>query len=360
MAESPKTVTPIQTNIQPTNTLNFSNENPNSQITTCKLNGQNFLQWSQSAKLFLKSKRKMGYVLGRTSSPKEDDPMFETWEAENSMVMSWLLHSMQPEISKPLLFLSTAKEIWDAVTHSYSKVGVRALVYELKNQIYSTKQGSLSVTEYYNSLEGLWLELDHYQSFPMESAADAAQLHKMMEEDRIYAFLTGLRSDFDQVRVQILGKEPFPSLKEVFSYVREEESRRMVMLEKPSLENSALAIPKSGYSRIEKQEGRTSNEKDTRWCDFCKKPRHTRETCWKLHGKPSSNGKGEKLGPKKNQAFTVENNRDETFTSSQEFGGFNKAQLDTLKILLDQMTNSTPACSYVQQGPGNREDDWAC
>jgi len=22
------------------------------------------------------------------------------------------------------------------------------------------------------------------------------------------------------------------------------------------------------------------------WCTYCKKPRHTKEKCWKLHGKP--------------------------------------------------------------------------
>lgn len=30
-----------------------------------------------------------------------------------------------------------------------------------------------------------------------------------------------------------------------------------------------------------------------RWCDFCNKPRHTKEACWKLHAK-TSNWKGKK------------------------------------------------------------------
>ncbi|KAA8519364.1 hypothetical protein F0562_013620 [Nyssa sinensis] len=32
------------------------------------------------------------------------------------------------------------------------------------------------------------------------------------------------------------------------------------------------------------------------WCDYCNKPRHTRENCWKLHGKPT-NWKSNKSGP---------------------------------------------------------------
>ena len=31
-------------------------------------------------------------------------------------------------------------------------------------------------------------------------------------------------------------------------------------------------------------QNRTSN-RDGQWCTFCRKPRHTRETCFKLHGK---------------------------------------------------------------------------
>lgn len=41
----------------------------------------------------------------------------------------------------------------------------------------------------------------------------------MVEEGRIYGFFAGLNSEFDQVRVQILGKEPLPSLQEAFAYV---------------------------------------------------------------------------------------------------------------------------------------------
>ena len=43
-------------------TTNF--ENPTLHITTKKLNGENFSSWSQSTKLFMKSKGKMKDVLG--------------------------------------------------------------------------------------------------------------------------------------------------------------------------------------------------------------------------------------------------------------------------------------------------------
>ena len=98
-------------------------DNPTLQITTEKLNGNFFLEWSLSAKLFLRSKKKMGYILGTVKIPKNSDPLYESWDSENSMIMSWLLNSMQSEIGRPYLFLSTAKDIWDTVVKTYSKKG---------------------------------------------------------------------------------------------------------------------------------------------------------------------------------------------------------------------------------------------
>ena len=58
------------------NKLNGSLDNPTLQITTEKLNGKNFLEWFHSAKLFLRSKKKMGYILGKIKAPKTIDPLF--------------------------------------------------------------------------------------------------------------------------------------------------------------------------------------------------------------------------------------------------------------------------------------------
>lgn len=81
------------------------------------------MEWSQSAKISLKCKEKMKYVMGSAKQPAEDDLQYEIWDAEKSMVMSWLLHSTEPEISKTYFFC-TAKATWEAVLKTYSKVGI--------------------------------------------------------------------------------------------------------------------------------------------------------------------------------------------------------------------------------------------
>ncbi len=142
----------------------------------------------------------MGYLNGKIQEPKPNDPTYDKWEAENSTVMSWLLHWMQLEINQGYLFLCMTKEIWDAAVQTYSKVENSALKYDLKQQIHRLTEGDWLVATYFHKLHSLWQELDHYQNLLTECAADALKI-KMIEEECIYEFFGGLNSKYDPVRV---------------------------------------------------------------------------------------------------------------------------------------------------------------
>lgn len=49
--------------------------------------------------------------------------------------MAWLVNSKEPEIGQIHMFLSTTKELRDAVIETYSDPGNSAQVYELKTKI---------------------------------------------------------------------------------------------------------------------------------------------------------------------------------------------------------------------------------
>ena len=88
----------------------------------------------------------------------------------------------------------------------------------------STKQGALTITEYYNKINGYLLELDHYHDIKMVCGEDAATLNSILERDRIVEFFARLNTEYDQIRVQILGREKLSSLNEDFLVVRSEEN----------------------------------------------------------------------------------------------------------------------------------------
>jgi hypothetical protein len=98
----------------------------------------------------------------------------------------------------------------------------------------------------------------------------------MIEEERIYEFLGGLNSNYDPVRVQIFGKEPFSSLQEVFSYIQNEGSCRSTMLHPSSHTQFAFVDtsqhPSRGDFRV-RDGGRvahmTLDDKDKLFCGHC-------------------------------------------------------------------------------------------
>ena len=85
--------------------VSLGTENPSLQITLNKLNGRNFLQWSQSVTLFLCGKGRLEYNTGETKAPDVLDPGYLQWDVENSMVQTWLINSMDVDIGRTYLFL---------------------------------------------------------------------------------------------------------------------------------------------------------------------------------------------------------------------------------------------------------------
>ena len=101
----------------------------------------------------------------------------------------------------------------------------------------------------------------------------------MLEKERIFDFLQGLNADPDEVQGWLLGTKPLPSLQEVFAEVRREEIRKQVMLQ--------VAVEPGASSALISTK-REDPPKEKQWCEHCNRPYHTKDTCWKLHGKPAN------------------------------------------------------------------------
>ncbi|RYE26320.1 MAG: hypothetical protein EOP45_04015 [Sphingobacteriaceae bacterium] len=267
----------------------ISADNSSHSITSHKLNGSNFMEWSQSVKLFVQGRGKFGYLSGITTKPdvKEDAAKYGVWEAENSMIMSWLINSMDAGLGRTYLFLPTASDIWTAVRETYSDLGNAGTLFEIETQLSKARQGEKSVTKYYTDLKMLWQEEDLYCNHEWSCPKDSALYQKLVEKGRVFKFLVGLNADLDEVRGRILGRDPLPSTREVFSEVRREETRRQVMLGSGKneaapthSETSAMVSSKPNYNNNNNNNnnrnprnssGRYNNNAPT--CEYCKKDR---------------------------------------------------------------------------------------
>ncbi|CAL5425013.1 unnamed protein product [Camellia sinensis] len=106
-----------------------------------------------------------------------------------------------------------------------------------------------------------------------------------------------------------------------------------------SIEISALISDAAANKAANYQ--RKFDDKPRVWCDFCNKPRHTRETCWKIHGK-RVNWKSSKQ-EEKNRGFPTANEADS--------GPFNKEQIDQLlKLIKSNSSSGTPSVLLAQTG----------
>ncbi|KAJ1403370.1 Retrotransposon gag domain [Sesbania bispinosa] len=209
-----------------------------------RLNGRNYLKWAQLVRTVLKGKGKLSHLT--ESGPKQEDPKFTTWDEEDSMIMAWLWNSMIPEISDTSMFLISTKEIWDAVEQTYSKAKDVAQVYEVKVKTLVAKQGNKTVTEYVNQLKSLWMELDHYRVIKAKCTEDSALLKEYIEQDRVYDFLVGLNPEFDQVRIQILGKQKSPAVEKAM-VADHKGDQTMAMVAEQKKGGSASVEKKGGY-----------------------------------------------------------------------------------------------------------------
>lgn len=117
------------------------------QITTHKLNGRNYIQWTQSIKIVICGHGKLGYLTTELQAPNISDPSYKVWVAENSVFLVWPFNSMEPCISRCCLWFQTAKEVWDAARNMYSDLGNSSQIFELRsNWSLSLRERSRSLT----------------------------------------------------------------------------------------------------------------------------------------------------------------------------------------------------------------------
>ena len=83
------------------------------------LDETNYSLWSQLMEMRIGARNKAGYLTGEMKKPEYGDPNLGAWITENQRVKSWLIDSMSPSLMQRFIRLSTAKEIWEAVSKTF-------------------------------------------------------------------------------------------------------------------------------------------------------------------------------------------------------------------------------------------------
>ncbi|PNY05212.1 flavonol sulfotransferase-like protein [Trifolium pratense] len=244
--------------------------------------------WARSMRRALGGKMKFDFVDSSIPVPIDPfDPSLRAWSRCNMLVHSWILNSVSESIAQSIMFMENAIDVWNDLKGRFSQ-GDLVRISELQQEIYSLRQESRSVTEFFSALKVLWEEFEIYLPIPMctcrvkcscEAMRSAHNNHNLMY---VIRFLTGLNDHFDVVKSQILIMDPLPPLYKIFSMLIQHERQGNFA---PSEDSKALinaANSKTSGSKNFKSSYGSSSVK--RVCTFCGKDNHIIDNCYKKHG----------------------------------------------------------------------------
>ncbi|XP_024199829.1 uncharacterized protein LOC112203031 [Rosa chinensis] len=161
-------------------------DHPGLVLVSKPLNGDNYGGWKRAMTPALNSKNKLGFVNGTIKAPLEEtDPEgYATWSRCNDMVHSWIINTIDPEITDSVIYYPTAHEVWEDFRERFSQ-GNAPRIFEIQREIACLRQEQMSVSAYYTKLKGLWDELATYSEISSGPQA---------EQQRLMQFLMGLNS----------------------------------------------------------------------------------------------------------------------------------------------------------------------
>ena len=127
----------------------------------------------------------------------------------------------------------------------------------------------------------------------MVCTVDIEKHNSWVQQDRVYKFLAGLDDRLDSTRADIIQTVPLPTVEQAYARIRREEMRQKVMCGNDSTFNPAVMAMKDA-DRAGQHTDHTpkvslslkSETKQGKGCTHCHNPRHTKETCFQLHGYP--------------------------------------------------------------------------
>ncbi|KAJ8645644.1 hypothetical protein MRB53_007392 [Persea americana] len=153
----------------------------------------NYDVWSQILEMHIAGREKLEYIMGTTPQPKATDASYAKWYAEN------------------------------------------------QKRAFSTKQVGRPLSTYYGELVEIFQELDHRNKIVMKDPDDVLSYKKSVERLRVHIFLNGLDAEFEQLRGEILRKEPVLDFEETYAYVRRDAIHKTMLNGEPNHpESSAM------------------------------------------------------------------------------------------------------------------------
>ncbi|XP_075076753.1 uncharacterized protein LOC142163374 [Nicotiana tabacum] len=249
-----------------------------SKITENKFMGSNYMDWSKTIRLYLRSIDKENHLV-------DDPPKDETksvWLKEDAKLFLQIKNSMHSEVNDLVSHCDYVKDLMDYLDFLYSGKGNLSRIYDVCQAFYHPSMQDRSLTTYFSEFKKVYDELNVILPFSPDVKVQQAQ----REQLAVMSFLSGLSPEFEGAKSQILSGTVISSLKEAFTRVlRTEKSHPGPTA---TIDSGAL-LSCVQKNRSHSNRNRSSDSRDLKQgeveCFYCHELGHTIRYCVKLQNK---------------------------------------------------------------------------
>lgn len=250
------------------------------------IGAENYNSWSRAMIMALSGKNKSGFIDG---SIKKPDRVSIAWKCNNDILASWIMNSVSKEIAASIVYKGSVKEVWKELEERF-KQSNGPQVFQLRKELLTTSQGSMSVETYYTKLKTIWQNLVDFRPTITCTCDGLNTFLDYLDSEFVMIFLLGLSDDYASIKTQVLVMKLIPSITEVFSLVIQEERQRSAGHTAQVDLVTLLVTPTEKKQSVQPYTRKKDTTRDFQrpMCSHCGGKGHTIERCYKLHGYPPS------------------------------------------------------------------------
>ncbi|XP_019261390.1 PREDICTED: uncharacterized protein LOC109239298 [Nicotiana attenuata] len=285
--------------VEPSNPLYlYPTDNPGTVIVADRFNGMGYGSWRRGMLIGLSCKNKLGIINGTISKPNATSPFYEPWCRCNDMVIAWILNSLEAEIRESVMYTESAAKLWKDIEKRYGQPN-GSKVYQIRKALSSISQGASNIASYFSRTKKLWDELAYSITYPDCVCGCKEAFQKLEEDQKLHQFLIGLNDNYSTIRRNILAMKPLLDIDTAYAMLVNDESQCEAQALVPSFSSESASFstgvqkPYTGSSPVGMQKTYSQkvnfdSKRASVICKYCKKPGHTIEKCYKLHGYPNT------------------------------------------------------------------------
>ena len=150
-----------------------------SKITDHKLNGSNYLDWSKTIRLYLRSIDKDDHLISDPPNSDSKEKVDLTWLRDDARLFLQIRNSIDNEVIGLINHCEFVKELMDYLEFLYSGKGNLSRMYDVCKAFYRAEKQDQSLINYFMVFKKTYEELNTLLPFSPDVKVQQHQLEKM-------------------------------------------------------------------------------------------------------------------------------------------------------------------------------------